>query len=149
MSKRPAPNWPELRKALWARADGFCEISGMPLDFETFDAHHRRPKGNGGTYRPGTDTLPNLLALAPLVHNLHPRSVHGNPSWSRPRGYLLPKHLDDDAMRATAVLYRGKTWVILDEDGDYGIMTDRSQRYLTSLLVEPEPARRPHRSQYR
>lgn len=136
--KRPTPKWNEIREALWARSDGMCEISGLPLDFETFDAHHRRPKGMGGTYRPLTDNVANLLALLPLVHNIHPKSVHLAPKWSRRRGYLLPSHWNDEAMVISPVLYRGQTWVTLDEDGDLGEFSGRSQAYLWRQLAGEE-----------
>lgn len=152
-TKRPAPNWDKLRAALWERSEGQCEISGRPLDRETFDAHHRRLKGMGGTYRPLTDSLCNLLALDPEVHNGAPWSVHQLPSWSRPRAYLLSSHTSDDALAVSAVLYRGQTWVILMEDvPDYGVLDERSQRHLWRTLERhqsPLPATRPRGSQYR
>jgi hypothetical protein len=151
-AKRPDPNWAKIRGQLWNRCAGLCEISSRPLDFETFDAHHRRLKGMGGTYRPLTDSLCNLLALDPEVHNGAPWSVHQNSSWSRPRGYLLSSHVEDDAMAATPVLYRGRDWVILDQDGDYGLLPERAQRHLWRKLEQAiglVSAKRPHRSQYR
>lgn len=106
----------------------------------------------GGTYRPLTDSLCNLLALDPEVHNGAPWSVHQNSAWSRPRGYLLSSHVDDDAMAATAVLYRGRDWVILDEEGDFGVLDQRSQRHLWQKLEQTQgvvPATQPRGSQYR
>lgn len=152
MSKRSAPNWRKITDLLWTRSEGRCEISGRPLDRETFDRHHRRPKSMGGTYRPLTDSPCNLLALDPEVHNGAPWSVHQNPLWSRPRGYLLSSHVDDEAMAVTAVLYRGHDWVILDEDGGFGELSQRSQRHLWRELEKvqrPVPATRPRGSQYR
>lgn len=150
--KRTDPAWQALRDQLWSRSQGFCEITGVRLDREGFDAHHRRPKGIGGTYREMTDTLPNLLALTPAVHNGGPRSVHGLPSWSRPRGYLLPHHIDDDVMAAEPLLYRGRDWVVLTDDGDFVPLSARSQRYLWRKLETAQgmiPATRPRGSQYR
>lgn len=151
-AKRPDPNWRKIREALWKRSEGRCEVSGRPLDPDTFDSHHRRLKGMGGTYRPLTDSLCNLLALDPQVHNGGPSSVHQNSVWSRPRGYLLSAHVPDDAMAATPVLYRGKVWVILDEEGDFGYFPERAQRHLWQQLERAQgffPPRRPPRSQYR
>lgn len=127
--KRTEPDWKQLRETLWARSGGFCEISGWPLDFETFDAHHRRPKQMGGTYRELTDSPANLLALLPLVHNGHPKSVHGAPEWSRPRGYLLGGRFSDEAVLATPVLYRGHTWMILQDGGELAQPNGRAQAY--------------------
>jgi hypothetical protein len=90
--KRARADWPALRDALWTRSNGLCEVSGRPLDRDTFDAHHRRNKGMGGTYREDTDTLPNLLALDPIVHNGGPGSVHADRHGvSGPRGWLVSK----------------------------------------------------------
>jgi len=150
--KRSDPNWRKITDLLWARSGGFCEVSGRELDRDTFDRHHRRLKGMGGTYRPLTDSPCNLLALDPEVHNGAPWSVHQRATWSRPRGYLLSAHVDDDAMAATPVLYRGKDWVILDQEGDYGLMSIRAQRHLWRKLEQEQShaaATRPRRSQYR
>lgn len=117
----PPPNWKALRAALWQRAQGRCEVTGLPLDPETFDAHHRRNKGIGGTSRPDRDALSNLLALDPLVHNGHTltrRTVHGDPEWSRLGGYLLSNH---GALPPAAqpVWLHGVRWVWLTDDGEY------------------------------
>ncbi len=103
------------RQQLWRRCGGRCEVSGVPLDFETFDAHHRRPKGMGGTDRPDRDDIENLLALDPAVHNGGPNSVHQNPRWSRPRGYLVSKHVEHPGM--VPVLIGGRNWMLLGHDG--------------------------------
>lgn len=115
--KRPTPNWKIIRAKLWERSRGVCEVSGLPLDPDTFDAHHRRNKGMGGTSRPDTDSLSNLLALDPNVHNGGPQSVHGRRTWSEERGYLLPK--DTDRAISWPVLIHGRRWVFLLSDGQY------------------------------
>lgn len=107
-------NWALLREQLWERSHGLCEVSGVRLDYEAFDAHHRRPKGMGGTDREDKDWLSNLLATDPAVHNGGPQSVHGRPTWSRPRGYLLPKNVPWAGM--VPVLYRGRFWFMLGDD---------------------------------
>ena len=150
--KRPDPEWDKLRELLWARSGGYCEISGRPLDQDTFDAHHRRLKGMGGTYRPLTDSLCNLLALDPEVHNGAPWSVHQAPTWSRPRGYLLSAHVDDERMSAWPVLYRGQDWTLLAENGQLLRLMPSTQRSLWCQLEEiggSVPATRPRGSQYR
>lgn len=91
----PRVDWKNLRDQLWIRSKGLCEVSGIPLDYDTFDAHHRRPKGMGGDRRPDTNTLVNLLALDPQVHNGGPKSVHGNRPRSEVGGWLIPKRIDD------------------------------------------------------
>lgn len=100
-----------MRTLLLQRSGGRCEVTGLPLDPDTFDAHHRRPKGMGGTYRLDTDTLPNLLALRPDVHNGPPDAVHMRRGWSEEHGYLLP--LSVPLAAAWPVLLFGTRWVYL------------------------------------
>lgn len=123
-------DWAKLRGQLWERSGGHCEITGQTLDPETFDAHHRRPKGMGGTSKPDKDWLTNLLALTPAIHNGGPQSVHGRTTWSRPRGYLLPK--DTPWAGMVPVLLLGRRWVMLGEEGGYfdapyGLQLDSSK----------------------
>lgn len=109
-----------VRRALYDRADGCCEITGQPLgdrDGHTWEAHHRRNKGMGGTSRPDRDSLANLLALTPLIHNGGPQSVHGRREWSERYGYLVPKHIEWVSL--VPVLLRGRHWVWLGSDGQY------------------------------
>ena len=112
----PRPDWIRLRAALWERCDGRCEVSGLPLDEETFDAHHRLNKGMGGTTRWFRDDLTNLLALDPIVHNGGPKSVHGQRPWSEQRGYLIPK-LARYPPGIMPVWLHGTRWVHLTSDG--------------------------------
>ena len=117
--KRARLDWTDLRQKLWARSGGRCEVSGLPLDPLSWDAHHRRNKGMGGTYREDTDTLPNLLIVHPLVHNHRPDSIHGNPAWSRPLGYLLGKGLDELPPAVVPVKLHTGVWVVLTANGGY------------------------------
>lgn len=105
------------RPILWERCEGRCEITGVTLDYETFDMHHRRPKGSGGTSRENRDAIENLLALDPIIHNGAPHSVHQDPLWSRPRGYLVRKHIEDPGQLPVRLLDR--YWVLLGADGEY------------------------------
>jgi len=114
----PAPNWPRLRDQLWERSQGRCEVSGLALDRDTFDVHHRLNKGMGGTTRPWRDALTNLLALDPLIHNGGPMSVHANRPRSEQRGYLLPKLLMWPPAFMPVYLH-GVRWVFLTDVGDY------------------------------
>lgn len=112
------PNWTLIREQLWERSGGRCEASGRALDPETFDAHHRRPKGSGGTSRPDRDDLDNLLALDPEMHNPGPLSVHGRPAWSTARGYLVPKHQDHPGYFPVWQPHNAR-WINLGKTGDY------------------------------
>ena len=113
----PKVRWDLLREALWKRCGGRCEVSGVPLDPETFDAHHRRNKGMGGTSRPDRDAIWNLLALDPVVHNGGPQSVHGRRAWSEQRGFLIPKGVDN--IQLWPVKLHNRTWVTLSGDGQH------------------------------
>jgi hypothetical protein len=116
------PNWEKIRSDLWRRCGGSCEVSGVTLDFDTFDVHHRRNRGMGGTSRADVHDLPNLLACDPVKHNGGPLSVHGRRGWSERRGYLLPKHVEHPG--DWPVLIGGRHWVLLGNDGVYHRLPD-------------------------
>lgn len=116
----------DQREPLWERCGGRCEVSGQPLDYDTFDMHHRRNKGMGGTSRDDVDELWNLLALDPVVHNGGPESVHGRRTWSHHRGYLVPKQTPEHELTQWPVLLGGllperfQRWVLLAPHADTG-----------------------------
>lgn len=114
----PSPDWTAVRAALWERSGGRCEVSGVLLDPDSWDAHHRINKGMGGTRRAWRDDLTNLLALDPLVHNGGSMSVHGRRPWSEMRGYLLPK-LSLYPPHVMPVWLHGVRWVFLTAAGTY------------------------------
>lgn len=120
MTKRPTPNWKALRDLLYRRACGRCEVSGVRLDFDTFDLHHRRNKGMGGTSRPDTDLPGNLLALDPIVHNGGPGSVHAHRIISEGYGWLVPKLCSRAAGVPVLVALSPHDflWVLLDDAGN-------------------------------
>lgn len=79
--------------------------------------HHRRNKGMGGTSRPNTDALYNLLALDPEIHNGGPQSVHGRREWAERNGFLIPK--DASHPQNWPVKLRGRWWVFLTSTPRY------------------------------
>lgn len=129
----------DQRMPLWERCQGRCEVSGRPLDYDTFDMHHRRNKGMGGTSREDVDAPWNLLALDPEVHNGGPQSVHGRRRWSEDRGYLIPKATEDPGL--WPVLLGGllperfQRWVILAPEQEDGYLA------LPRHLVDPRMRR--------
>ena len=121
----PRVDWGAIREVLWKRCGGFCEVSGRALDPETFDAHHRRNKGMGGTSRPDRDAIWNLLALDPVVHNGGPRSVHGRRKWAEERGFLVPKGVQ--RVQLWPLKLHDREWVLLRPDGEYHRFPVRAQ----------------------
>lgn len=113
------PKLADQRTPLWERCGGLCEVSGRALDFDTFDMHHRRNKGMGGTSRADVHELWNLLALDPAVHNGGPHSIHGRRRWSQERGYLVPKHTRNVELAMWPVWLHGRGWVLLSQITGY------------------------------
>jgi hypothetical protein len=117
----------ELREAVWDRQHGLCAVTGLPLDWDRDDLHHRLPGGLGGSST-DRDRLSNLIGLLAPAHNLGSpdlriadvpgRSVHGSPAWSRPLGLLLsPARRDDPA--AVPVRLAGRGWGWLTDAGEW------------------------------
>ena len=125
----------DLRLAAYEREGGRCLVTGLPLgdpDSRTWEMHHRRPAGKGGTKRGDQNSLPNVIALLGVVHNFGSqhvrvhgevgRSVHGSPAWSMPHGYLLSPS-SSVAPRSRPVLHHELGWVFLLEQGGYEALT--------------------------
>lgn len=113
---------PALRRAAWVREGGRCAVTGHSLgdpDGAGWHLHHRRPGGMGGTTRSDQQTLPNVIAVTGGVH----RRIHGEPSWSEPRGLLLPTSEDDPAGYPVQT-WRG--WVFLTTAGGYQLLDPRT-----------------------
>lgn len=106
----------DLRRQAYEREHGRCLVTGHPLgevDGNGWELHHRVPGGMGGTPW-DRDTIDNVIAVLPQVHNLHPRSIHMAPGWSGPRGYLLPPRVRDP-WAYPVLTWRG--WAFLRPDG--------------------------------
>jgi hypothetical protein len=117
----------ELRERAWQRQDGICAVTGLPLDWERDDLHHRLAGQMGGTSQ-DRDRLSNVVAVLAAAHNLGSprlavdgvpgRSVHGDPGWSRPLGLLLSAGRGDDPA-AVPVRMARTGWVFLDDAGGW------------------------------
>jgi hypothetical protein len=70
----------ELRPLLFQRCGGRCERCNRVIDFDTFDAHHRKFRS-----RQGLDRIENLAALCGDCH----RWAHSSPSESLPAGFAV------------------------------------------------------------
>lgn len=114
---------PELRRAAYDREQGRCFVTGRPLgdpDTGPWELHHRMPGGMGGTSR-DRDTLPNVIAVLGTVHNLGgggARSIHGDPGWSMPSGWLLSPNSPIPPLSRPALHWQAG-WVFLLADGSY------------------------------
>lgn len=93
------PEWEHLTQLLLARCGGRCEGCGQPFVPGKREAnrHHRRGRKMGGTNRPDTHSLANLLMLcagfsARLggVLGCHGR-VDADRGWAEARGLIVPE----------------------------------------------------------
>lgn len=73
----------KIRRALWDRSDGHCEVAGEPLT-HSFAVHHRKRRSQGG----GHD-LTNLMIVCHFHHNGGTHSIHADPAVSYHRGWLV------------------------------------------------------------
>jgi 5-methylcytosine-specific restriction enzyme A len=98
---------PAVRSIIVERSGGYCERGGRALGAE---AHHRRPRGMGGTRRVETNLASNGLWLC---HDCH-RWTELNRTAALRGGWLVEQNEDP---RRVPVLYRGAV-VYLDDLGN-------------------------------
>lgn len=98
---------PATRRALAIRSAGLCELCGL---VRAEQAHHRRPRAAGGSRRPDTNGLANLLALCSPCHH---DQVESFRSRALVHGWLLSQ--DSHPTRVPVLLHTG--WVRLDDEG--------------------------------
>lgn len=91
----------EVRTAAFLRAAGRCDRCGVGITPETFEAHHRQLRSQGGA-----DTLANLVALC---RGCHVPGVHAHPKESRLTGFIVPSHGDP---ATTPVLRHTDRWYL-------------------------------------
>lgn len=85
-----------VRDDLWNRSGGLCEKCGVdPAEV----AHHRRPRGMGGSRDAVTNTLANLLHVSNLCH----LQIESNRADSLEKGWLVLQGQDP---RVIPVCYR-------------------------------------------
>ena len=101
-----------LRKALWERSRGLCEICGHHLPTQGWHGSHRRPRGMGGTRRP--DTPANLMAAHAACHLGRVERFRED---ALDRGWLLPSACEHPEW--VPVYLFGVAWVYLTTDGRY------------------------------
>jgi 5-methylcytosine-specific restriction protein A len=102
----------KTRLALFERAAGHCEVDGIPLS-GIWHGHHRRPRRLGGSRRPDTHSLSNLLATCGPCNLFR---IERNRPWAYEHGYLLH---DRQVPAETPVFIYGAGWVLLTPTGLY------------------------------
>ena len=103
------------RPIVLARADGRCEVTGLPL-VDHPHLHHRHRRGH-----PRYDVPSNLIAVNPQSHlAVFDGSIHAEPAQSRWFGWIVRPGRD---WRTAPVLIRGQ-WTLLDDDGGYTATTN-------------------------
>lgn len=105
-------------EAVWGRAGGRCEISGVQLSGDRgvdFHFHHRRARRMGGSRLDDANTVENLMLLSPEAHE----HVERHRTEAYERGWLVHQ----DAMPAAVpviVLVDGRpALVLLTEEAAY------------------------------
>lgn len=101
----------ETRERIFTRAGGYCERCGGGMVFETFAAHHRLLRSQGGT-----DSLSNLMAVHHSCHNGDTKAIHAQPHTAYNEGWLVRGGHDP---RLTSMRLPGGTQVLLRDDGLY------------------------------
>ncbi len=105
-------------EAVWGRAGGCCEISGVPLSGvrgEDFHVHHRRPRRMGGSRDPETNGVENLLLLSPEAHE----HVERNRTEAYERGWLVRQDAVPAAVPVIVMVDGRPALVRLTEDAGY------------------------------
>jgi hypothetical protein len=106
--RRAHAAWKVARFAAYRRSAGFCEICGVAIYRDAYEAHHRKLRSQGGT-----DAGSNLLALCPGPSGCHAR-IHMNPTWAKDNGWIVHPAADP-ALVLVLVAARGV--VHLTDDG--------------------------------
>lgn len=109
--QKAGPSMAELRPILWERCRGVCERCGRHLDYDTFEAHHRKFRSRGGL-----DRIENLAALCGDDH----RWAHANNREAGLAGFTVtrtanPAEIPMHVRSALGVTYR----VLLTPEGTY------------------------------
>lgn len=107
---------PQVRAIIHERSDWICEVCVPPLGGDGplqrlgCQAHHRRPRGAGGSRRPSTNQASNGLWVCAEHHAY----IESHRTEALANGWLLRQH---EEPLSVPVLYRGTT-VYLDDLGN-------------------------------
>lgn len=105
---------PRVRQQLEQRSGGVCEICGLSAAEQ---AHHRRPRGAGGTRRSETSYPSNALMLCACCHHI----VEMNRSDSYQHGWVVRQQGNPSEV---PVRYRDGLAYLLGNDGSLSRYTE-------------------------
>lgn len=115
-----------VRLLVVSRADGCCELCGVPVAFidddgqvtplAAYSIHHRQPRGMGGTSDPAANSATNLLLLCGTGTTGCHGMVESQRALAVAHGWLVPKPLDPSSKPVR--LFFGDD-VYLTTDGHY------------------------------
>ena len=113
---RPQGFTPATRQLIATRASDYrgypvCEVMAVCQGVEAEAAHHRRPRGAGGSKRPGTNQTANALAVCAADHEY----IETHREISLRYGWLV---LQCQTPTTIPVLRRG-VWCLLDDSGGF------------------------------
>lgn len=107
MSPRFTGFSPEIKATIRSRGQNLCEVCGQHTSDLT--AHHRRPRGMGGTTREDTNSVSNGLWVCALCHH----RIESHRALSYENGWLVRQSADP----ASVPVLRRERWVLLDGSG--------------------------------
>lgn len=104
--------WEQFRKDVYARAEGVCDMCATWINWDDYECHHRRLRGQGGR-----NEMANLVALHKFP--CHARA-HDNRAWAKEKGFIVHR---PDKPTETPVLRHlrsrqlpGETWTPVDPE---------------------------------
>lgn len=108
---------PKVRKSLAERSGRVCEIRSAAADClgRASEASHRIKRGGGGRHGEACERNGRLSNLTHACTNCH-RWIHSHPEAARAAGWMLNE--DDDPL-AKGLLYAGRGWCLLDDEGGW------------------------------
>lgn len=115
---RPTGFPPKVKKLIAERAsatgdaaDAYCEVWEVCHGARSGPAHHRRPRGQGGSRRRDTNLPSNGLSCCPRCHDW----IENHRDEAKKHGWLLEQH---QSPAEVPVLRRGRL-VLLADDGTW------------------------------
>lgn len=112
--------WIECRFAGWPTRPAACDLALFAVVdcWGLLAAHHRIPKGSGGSSRGILGEASNGLYLCAAHHQW----THTHPAWAGELGLLLPKLSYVDPAEVPVRLDGGTLRVLLDNEGDFAVL---------------------------